>query len=485
MARQFNNLKLMNSEELSLADILSALSFALDLTGGQPMGHAQRTCLIGMRVGREIGLDENTQGTLYHALLMKDAGCSSNSARMYEIFGSDDLSAKRSMKVNDWSNLLLAAKYAVAQTSGEATLLGRARRMLHIAAHKHDAGDGMTQARCDRGAQIALSIGLGPEAAQCIRHLDEHWDGHGSPAHIAGEAIPLLGRIACLAQTLEVFVQTFGVEHAYSVIRERSGRWFDPALVAAAGAFENDAEFWRTLRKSPRQALMDLECRATLDVATESRIDAVCDAFAQIVDVKSHFTAQHSFRVSDYAVQIGQALGFESDRVTTLRRAGLLHDIGKLAVPNTILDKAGKPTDEEWAVIRKHPLYTHQILDRIAGFERLTVVASAHHERLDGSGYFRGVTGEQLDFDMRILAVADVFDALSAERPYRGALPLERVFSILDADAGVALDSQCIDASKTSAAGTTFSRFISPTFLPTLPEQPAFSAPSPALLKGR
>ena len=174
------------------------------------------------------------------------------------------------------------------------------------------------------------------------------------------------------------------------------------------------------------------------------RIDAICDAFAQIIDAKSPFTSEHSFRVRDYSVVLGQSFGMAGKRLATLRRAALLHDIGKLSVSNTILDKAGKPTEEEWASIKKHPYYTQQILAQINGLERLTEIAAAHHERLDGSGYFRGLSAKDLDLDMRILAAADVFDALSAERPYRGALPLNEVYGIMDRDAGRALDGECI-----------------------------------------
>lgn len=429
---------------LPLADILSSLSYALDLTNGQAMGHAQRTCLIGMRLGREIGLAQEDLTSLYHALLMKDAGCSSNAARMVEIFGSDDLAAKRMSKITDWSNLAEAAKYAAAHTLPQGSLLARARRILHIAAQPAQTSDALMQTRCTRGAQIVMQIGLGEKAAECVLHLDEHWDGRGAPAHIRGEDIPMLGRIACLAQTLEVFAKTFDVATGYQVLRKRAGKWFDPELVRAVGAFEQDQAFWQDVHERTREALLGLNMRAAVEVAGEERIDAICDAFAQIVDAKSPFTAEHSTRVRDYSVEIAQALGIAGARLTTLRRAALLHDVGKLSVSNTILDKPGKPTDEEWIAIKKHPFYTQQILGQITGFGRLTEVAAAHHERLDGRGYFRGMGADQLDLDMRILAVADVFDALSAARPYRGALPVEEVFAILDKDAGVALDGECI-----------------------------------------
>jgi len=425
---------------LSLADILSSLSYALDLTSGQAPGHTERACLLGMRIGAALRLEDDAMNSLYHALLLKDSGCSSNAARMFEIYGGDDIQAKYAAKIVDWSSIAEAVQYAAAHALPEGSLLARARQMLKIAGMGNIADD-LMQSRCARGAEIALSLGLGDEAAECIRFLDEHWDGRGAPHHLKGDQLPILARIACLAQTLEVFSTTFGLGPAYEMLRARSGRWFDPELVRVAHSFRQDDAFWHSVRATPHATLLGLDIEAAIQPATEERLDSVCDAFAQIVDAKSHFTGEHSSRVCEVTLEIAGGLGITGPRRTTLRRASLLHDIGKLAVPNTILDKNGKLTEEEWACIRRHPYYTQQILSRVTGFERLTEIAGAHHERLDGRGYFRGLDADDLDLDMRVLAVADVFDALSAERPYREALPLDKVFAILDREA---LDPACI-----------------------------------------
>ena len=457
---------------LSLAEILGALSHALDLTSGQAMGHAQRTCLIGMRLGREIGLPPAQLSSLYYALLMKDAGCSSNAARMFEIFGSDDIEAKRAGKIVDWSNLVEALKYAAHHTLPESPLLARARRMLSIAANPNAVNQSFMHSRCSRGAQIALAIGLANEAAECIRALDEHWDGQGQPYHTQGDQIPVLARIACIAQTMEVFSTTFGLGAAYEVVRARSRRWFDPQLVQAAHAFRQDDAFWQGVQNNARGELRQLDMSTGTRAASPSSIDSVCNAFAQIVDAKSPFTGEHSSRVAHYAVEIAQSLGFDTLRTQQMRRAGLLHDVGKLAVSNAILDKPGPLSDDEWAIVRRHPYHSQQILGQIRGFERLTQIAAAHHERLDGRGYFQGLGAADLDLDMRVLACADVFDALSAHRPYRDAMPMSKVFGILDKDAGVALDADCIAALK--------SRYGDLELMPASVFAPIASALSPA-----
>ena len=425
---------------LSVEEVLASLSYALDLTSGQVPGHTERSCLLALRLGAAVGLGVGEMHNLRHAMLLKDSGCSSNAARMVEIYGGDDIAAKNASRIADWSNLIAAVKYAAGQTLPEAGLPARVKRMIKIAG-MGGVADQLMEARCSRGAQVALGLGLSREAADCIKYLDEHWDGRGAPHHRHGEQIPLLARIACLAQTLEVFWKTFGLGPAYEMLRTRRGRWFDPALVQAAQSFRQDDTFWQSLASSPQETLRELDLEAAPTPATEERLDLVCAAFAQIVDAKSHFTGEHSSRVCELTLEIADGLGITGTRRTTLRRAALLHDIGKLAVPNTILDKNGKPTDAEWECIRRHPYHTQQILSKIKGFERLTAVAAAHHERLDGRGYFLGLDAAVLDLDMRIIAVADVFDALSADRPYRTALPMAEVFAILEKEA---LDPQCV-----------------------------------------
>lgn len=436
------------SKPILMADILSALSYALDLTEGQPMGHSVRTCLIAMRIGRTLGLSDAELRDLYFASLLKDAGCSSNSARIQKIFGGDELISKRNVKLVDWSSNLESIKFAFANTEREGTLRGKLSRMLKSLGPPTAVMDQVTKARCSRGAQIALELGFGKRVSGTIYALDEHWDGRGSPEHLQGGAIPILARVLCLAQTLEVLFQTFGLNEAMAIVRKRTGAWFDPEVTFAAVELELDDLFWAEIGDMARTNALHIETPATLEYAGESDIDQICRAFASIIDAKSTFTGEHSTRVTGYAVEIGEALEFDDARLAILRRASLLHDIGKLGVSNAILEKPGALDDDEFAQVKKHPYFTQQILALVQGFERITEVAAAHHERLDGRGYFQGLDASQLDTDMRILAVADVFDALSARRPYRDALPRHQVFEIMSREGGNALDLDCIDVLK-------------------------------------
>ena len=434
---------------LSLATLLASLSRALDLTEGQPLGHSVRACLIGLRISEALGLPEFDRDELHLTLLLKDAGCSSNAARMFAIFGGDEVKAKRDAKICDWCRPLEAIKYGVGHSAPDAPLAARFQKVCELARFPGRVMDALTASRCQQGAQIARTLQLSERVAQGIYSLDEHWDGHGAPHGLEGERIPLFSRIACLAQTLEVFAATYGVSEAYSVIRQRSGRWFDPNLVWAATFFEKDTAFWEGLDREAERILESVTGGALAKPLPDSRIDDVCEAFAQVVDAKSPFTAQHSRRVAGYAVDIARTLGLGRDSETALYRAGLLHDLGKLGVPSQVLEKPGKLDPHEWEQIRRHPEGTARVLKGVPSLARITEIAVAHHEKLDGSGYYLGMDGSQLDIEMRVLAVADVFDALSAERPYRGALSLEEVAAILKKDEGTKLDADCIAAALT------------------------------------
>ena len=441
---------------IALSEVIAGLSYALDLTEGEPPGHAVRSCLIGMRVAQELELDATTRSHLFYALLLKDAGCSANSARMAALFGADDHRAKRTSKRVDWSGRFPAFVWAVRTVAPGGTLRRRVDRLLAIKA-EGEVTRALMQARCDRGADIAHLLGFEAETAEGIRTLDEHGDGRGQPRNLRGEEIPLLGRILCLAQTAEIFWADAGVEAAWEVARGRSGGWFDPALVEAFSAVCRDTAFWETLHEGDLAAWEPPDRVLAVD---EARLDAIAYAFAGVIDAKSPWTYRHSDRACVIVLGLAAALGADDEDLSDLRRAALLHDVGKLAVSNRILDKPGRLTDGEFALIREHPVVTRQILERVPGFGPLAQVAAAHHERLDGSGYPQGLAGDELTMPMRLLAVADVYEALTSERPYRAAMRSEEAMAIirveaphqLDQDAAMALGSL---AHETAAPGET------------------------------
>jgi HD-GYP domain-containing protein (c-di-GMP phosphodiesterase class II) len=433
-----------------LSEVIAALSYALDLTEGQSEGHAVRSCLIGMRVAEELGMDPDLRSALFYALLLKDLGCSSNAARLCELFAADDLTAKCNLKTVDWTSSIETIRYVVGSAAPDATLWQRLRRLVAVGIDGSKGTRRMFATRCERGADIARLLDFPEETAEAIRHLDEHWDGRGQPCGLQGTDISLLGRILGLAQTVEVFYSRFGVNGAADVMRRRSGTWFDPELVDVLLSLERDMPFWREVsRATDLDAVVHYEPEERTLTADDERLDRVALGFARVVDAKSPWTYRHSEGVAAAAVGIAEVLDIPPEKIRLLRRAGLLHDLGKLGVSNLILDKPSRLTEEERLVVQKHPGWSERILRRVASFAELADWAWAHHERLDGRGYPRGLSNDQLPLPVRILVVADVFDALSAARPYRGEQPPDEVLRILRNDAGTAFCPLCVEALET------------------------------------
>ena len=429
---------------VSLSEVLSALSHALDLTEGLPHGHALRSCAIAMRLAEELGLGTEDRVALYYAMLLKDAGCSSNAARMSALFGSNDRLVKARMKRVDWHDRWALALNTLRNSGVGGGAFSRLRHFLGIARAGTVTRE-LIQIRCERGAGVARALGFPEVTAAAIASLDEHWNGGGHPRGLRGEAIPLLSRIANLAQVVDVFATAEGVETAVRVAEERSGRWFDPALVRLLAAWRADAAWWTRLRGGDVLAMaVQAEPARTPLVVGEAGLDGIAAAFAAIIDAKSPFTYSHSTNVATFAEGMAGVMGVPADECRLLRRAGLLHDFGKLGVSSAVLDKPGALTAEERAEIVRHPLYTWEILSRVSAFRDFAWTAAVHHEKLDGSGYPWGMRGDQLSLPARILAVADVYEALVADRPYRAGLGRERALDILRKQAGTQLCARSV-----------------------------------------
>jgi putative nucleotidyltransferase with HDIG domain len=444
-------------QAVDFSEVISSLSYALDITEGQPAGHAARSCILGMRIARELGLDVADRSALFYALLLKDLGCSSNASKVCYLFGTDDRKTKCDLKTTDWTRLSESMRYVARNVVQDGTMLQKASRFVAVAARGQKAAKELVQIRCDRGAAIARSLLLPEATAVAIHSLDEHWDGSGYPDCLHGDAIPLFGRILGLAQTAEVFWHRGGVEAACEVARKRSGTWFDPQLVEVLLSLEGDAALAADMGCDDAAGIAaKLEPAELVIHADEDALDRVSEGFSHVIDAKSPWTFCHSSGVAEVATGIGSVLGIEGRRLQKLRRAALLHDIGKLGVSNQILDKPGKLNAEELAAMRKHPDFTLKILSRVRAFRDFAEAAASHHERLDGRGYHRGMSGAALSLEVRILAVADMYEALAAKRPYRQDLSKEEVMTILKREAGVGLCPSVVAALQSFLAHSNF-----------------------------
>jgi putative nucleotidyltransferase with HDIG domain len=427
--------------ETRLSEVVSALSYVLDITEGQAPGHAVRTCVIGMRIAEVLRLSPSDRSALFYTLLLKDLGGSGIATRLSRMFAADDFVLKRAHRLIDWTSGHDLLHYAFTHSRVGEGLVARAWNTMLIGLSEKDNWRELSATRSARGAELASMLGLGEETADGIRALDEHWDGAGLPEGRHGNQIPLLARIAGLAQSVESFASAFGVDAAYEMVRQRRRTWFDPALVNALHSFERDHPFWTKSFAADRLAQVSLlEPPDHVLPADETRLDSVAEVFARVIDGKSAYTVRHSENVAAIAVAIAGELGASSEELVTLRRAGLLHDIGKVGISNLILDKPGDLTDAEIAEMRKHTGYTLQILGSVRRFAPFAALAAAHHERLDGSGYHQGLTADALPLAARILAVADVAEALSAHRPYRNAMSRDEQLIIMRKQVGTSLD---------------------------------------------
>ena len=430
-------------QSLKLSELMGALSHALDITEGQPEGHCVRCCWIGMHIGQRIGLGSEDLWTLYYTLLLKDLGCSSNAARICELYASDDLIFKREFKWVDGS-LPQVLRFVLRHTGPAMGLVDRLKALGGILTHGDAIAQELTQTRCTRGADIARQLRFPEAVAQGVHALDEHWNGQGRPDQLAGSAIPINARIALLAQVIDVHHVSSGQATALAEVQARRGNWFDPELVDAFNAVAQDPGFWQMLNSAQLEpAVYALEPGGHEVTLDEVYLDDITEAFGQVVDAKSPYTAGHSARVGLYSALLGEHMGVPEPRRRWLKRGALLHDVGKLGVSNCILDKPGKLDAAEWQAVQRHASYTEAILSRVRIFDELARVSAAHHERLDGQGYPRGLAAADIALETRIITTADIFDAITAERPYRGAVPVDQTLAIMADTVGSAIDAHC------------------------------------------
>ncbi|WP_260100237.1 HD-GYP domain-containing protein [Phaeobacter inhibens] len=444
----------VGGQTIQLGELLGALSHALDLTEGQPEGHCVRCCWIGMQVADYLHLSQQERADLYFTLLLKDLGCSSNAARICALYRTDDLTFKRNFKFVDGTTRQ-KLDFVLRHTGQGDGRLKRLKTVTGVIGRSGSLATELIQTRCDRGAEIARLMRFSEQVANGIAGLDEHWNGGGHPAGISQKEIPLFSRIALMAQVTDVFTLQLGSGAAADELETRAGSWFDPELVPIFTRVIRAPGFYDglTSNRLETSVFSDRAARVSMPV-DDDYLDEVSYAFSKVIDAKSPFTYGHSERVAHYTDMICEALGFDLPHRRWMVRAGLLHDLGKLGVSNAILDKPGRLNDQDMEQVKLHPVLGHDILRRISVFEDVAEVVAAHHERLDGTGYPHGLGAADLTVEMRILTVADIFDAMTADRPYRSALPLEKAFAVMDDMQGTAIDPKIYHALKDAIAAS-------------------------------
>ncbi len=428
---------------IRLAELVAALSLGIDLGFGQPMEHVLRQCLIALRLAERIGLGEEERAVVYYTALLVNVGCHTDAHEQAKWFG-DDIALKAG-KYDREPHGIGTAVAGLRQLGAGNPPLDRFRLGLEFTISGRRELDGMFEQHADRARVLGEQLGLPGAVLEALGASYEQWDGRGWPGLLAGEAVPIGSRVAQLAEYVEVAHRVGGVSGAQDLARRRSGRQFDPelaALVCADGelllASLDDVASW--------EAVIAAEPALALTLSGE-RFDAALLAIANFVDLKSPYTLGHACAVAALAAEAGRRIGLPEAEVRTLRRAGLVHDLGRLGVSNTIWDKPGPLGMGEWERVRLHPYLTERMLHRSEALAPLGQIAVQHRERLDGSGYPRGLAGPAISLPARILGAADVYQAMREPRPYRGERSAQDAATELRAEVKrLRLDADAVEA---------------------------------------
>jgi HD-GYP domain-containing protein (c-di-GMP phosphodiesterase class II) len=413
-----------------LADVVAALSLGIDLGFGQPMEHVLRQCRIALRISELLGLDEASRSSIYYSALLVNVGCHTDAHEQAYWFGDDIALKATKYGAEPFSAADMLAMLRLLGSGG--TPLHRLRVGLDFAMSGRKEIDGMITRHAELARVLAEELGLGEDVLEALAGSYERWDGKGFPGTLAGEAIPLASRIAQLAEFLEVAHRTDGIEGALGVARRRSGKQFDPSLVAVVCA---DAEkvFAELDDLMSWDAVINGE-PALARVLSSSECDAALAAIGRFVDLKSPYTLGHSTAVAALASAAAKRLGLPRADQQLLHRAGLVAGFGRLGISNAIWDKPGPLTGGEWERARLHPHYTERMLHRSVALAPAGRLAGQVRERLDGSGYPAGRGGSAISRSSRILATADSFQSMREPRPHRAALTTAQATGLLKDD---------------------------------------------------
>lgn len=413
-----------------MAELVAALTLGVDLGFGQPMEHVLRQCLIAVRLGERMGLDEEERSAVYYTALLVNVGCHSDAHEQAKWFG-DDIALKSFKYDHEPRSLRMAATGMSFLGSGHAPL-HRFRLGLEFVLSGHREVDGMIAHHAAIARTLGEHLSMPEDVLKALGASYERWDGRGWPGKLAGDEVPLAARIAQLAEYVEVANRVGGVNAVKKLARERRGGQFDPALTDLLGR-EGDALLSGLDTVAAWNAVIDAEPALAIVLSGE-RLDAALAAIANFVDLKSPYFLGHAQAVADLAGEAAVASGMSEAEVRLLRHAGLAHGLGRLGISNAIWDKRGSLGAGERERVRLQPYLTERMLRQSEALLPIARIVVQHRERLDGSGYPNGLTGTSISREARILAAADAYQAMCEPRPHRPARSAENAAAELRAD---------------------------------------------------
>ncbi len=400
------------------AELLAALSVAVDLGLGQPAEHMLRSALIGTRIADRLGLDAGERGCVYYTSLIMWIGCHADSHEYARWFG-DDIAVRHDSYLVDWSGVPYL-KFLLSNVARGESLSRRLVVMAALFVNARGQLSRLIHSHCTSAALLAERMGLGADIQHAIGFTFERYDGGGLPAGAAGDAIPVAVRIAQLADMVEVHHRALGVQGAIAMVRSRRGGQFDPRI---ADAFIDDAD--RILAGPAVGDIWNVALREAPDRThglDDDALDSLLEALGDFVDLKCPFTLGHSRAVADLAAGAATVAGLDAPTVRMIRRAGHVHDLGRIGVSNQVWSKASALSAGEFERVRLHPYLTVRILSQVSGLQEVAALAGNHHECVNGTGYPRGLTGPTLGLPDRILAAAVGYQSAREPRPYRAPM---------------------------------------------------------------
>jgi len=402
------------SGRVRLAEIVGALSLTTDLATGWPIEHGLRRSLLAVWLGEELGLDAAELSDAYYVGLLGSVGCTIEGTLFAE-YTSDDIAASARTSTVDFTSPLEVTAFAVRTFGAGQPPLKRVRSLVSAAI----SGNAEFQAVCrDVAVRVGDMLDIGASIQQALAQCHERWNGRGGPGHLKGEAIRLAARIFHVAHDAEIYNRLGGIEAAVAVVRRRAGKHYDPQVAERFCAMA--APLFRRLESEPIWDAVLATEPAPIRWLADAEVDGVARSIAKFVDLRSSYTLGHSLGVASVAEATARRLGLAEEEVVTVRRAGLLHDLGRAAVPVAVWNLRRRWGETEWERARKHPALSELVLARSSELGHLGTLAGLHHERLDGTGY-RGVAASSQPLAARILAAADAYRTKLEARPHRAA----------------------------------------------------------------
>ncbi|MFO1198357.1 MAG: HD domain-containing phosphohydrolase [Burkholderiaceae bacterium] len=416
------------SPRTRLAELTGALALATDAGAALAPETSLRTCAIALGIARALGAPDAESHDVFYASLLRHVGCTSVAHEESRVAG-DEFELSRAMRPLDRWTPAATIPALVRGVAVERSPLRRAIAVTRVVALAPSVAPVTFRGRCEVAVRMASRLALGPGVERALGEAFERWDGRGLPDGLAGDAISRPARIVAVAELAALFLAAGGVDAAREVVAARAGGQVDGAV--AAVLLKHAAPILESAR-SPGlwTRVMDLEPepRATL---AHGELGAWAELAADYADLKSPFTLGHSREVARIAVEAARELGFDAESLEELRLAALLHDVGRVTVSNAVWDKPGPLDAGERDLIERHAFESERIVARVPALRAVARVASLAHERLDGSGYHRGLGEAALVPAARLLAAADVAQALSQARAHRPALPRADAAAVL------------------------------------------------------